>query len=757
MDKIDKLKISIERLTKVWLSKIKYEEEELVAEDMIWLSESFDGFFEKRNFDDFVNIAGRYEEAKEIEDFSFTDILESISVANSNKDEYWKKRKVERPNQFDYFKQLNELRAQNNYQYNVIDSYIKVIKILYYAANKKDLQRTKSILISVVSDFIRKVCVFERSDVNELVLLNNFLIDLRSLFSETEIRDGLPSRAFLKSVLFETIFLIYYQSWVDYKKVPILNQHFLSVFKMLILNRNDDLLEDFLSSLSNMTLSSWIFREIDIYDIKKDLRSEDYNSEFYLNLRKVSEKNSLIISKDDLEQFLDLIEKVKNDYVPDYFEENKRDYFLDVEKNRAIEIYKFRQIQVFILEYLGQVLHFNGKDVFVNSVKILRRNEALSNHLKFFPDSSSGIVLWLILFGNLERRMVLSFEPSLGSNYRKYILNYILTVSGSVELRTQEITDFLLANGLDKDSSFLNSLMNLSNSIEKEVESSELLEHIQKKRSGEFWSFLSDYFKEQVSKSEKDILIPDSKFNDFAFSIFRRYSEKSLIYQLSSALNNIGVGLQKGKQIKTHVQINDILFRKYLIPDWHVPVYGLNESIGNSLVEDEAMKFEFGLFDRYFINNNDKKYKRNDVKILFENLSPNSILLFRNVFPDYWLRQIPEGEIDRNNVFEYKTYDRNPGLIIIPKGTISVQYIYEKDVEGMKQFEDKFFWEILDLGAGNFHNIMELKKRKGFLERFKLSDVEFQDFFWMKFSAQSLSLVYAKDSIKAYSLDPYGE
>jgi hypothetical protein len=757
MDKIDKLKISIERLTKVWLSKIKYEEEELVAEDMIWLSKSFDGFFEKRNFDDFVNIAGRYEEAKEIDDFNFSDILDSIDTFNLSKHEYWKDFKVEKPNQFDYFKQLNESRAKNHYQYNAIDSYIRVFKILYYAANKRDLERTKSILISVLSDLIKKVCVFERNKVNSLALLSNFLYDLRNLFSELELRDELPSKIFIQTTLFETFFLIYYLNLFSYKKVPILFKHLLSVWQVFHLYNKNQILNNFLSSLSEMTLNSWLYKEYDIHDIRNELKEEDYSSKFYISLKTISVKSDFVISTEDLKQFFDLIDEAFVISVPSYFESSKRDYFLDTEKNRAVDIYKFRQMQIFILEYLGLVLHFKGKDVFVNSVEILRRNEALSNHLKFFPDSSSGLVLWLILFGNLERRMALSFKPTLGSNYRKYILNYLATVVNSIELDKQEIKDFLNMKELDKDSGFLNSLMNLSESIEREVESSELLEHIQKKRSIEFWRFLSEYFKEQVSKSEKDIVIPDSKFNDFALSIFCRYSEKSLIYKLSNALKTTGVGLQVEKQIKTRVQIQDLVFRKYLIPDWHVPVYGLSESIGNSLVEDEAMKFEFGLFDKYFINNNDKMYKRNDVKIIFEDLSPNSILLFRNVFPDYWLRQVSDSGKFDGNVYDYKTYDRNPGLIIIPQGSVSVQYIKDNDFEGMQQFEDKFYWELLDLGGNQSKNIAELKSRKGFLERFKLNEEEFQKFFWMRFSAQSASILYDKESVKTLYLDPYGE
>ena len=72
MDKIKEFRTSIERLSKVWQSKIDFDEEELVAEDLVWFTKIFDKFFEGKNLIEFVNRAGRYEEIKIAEiDFSF--------------------------------------------------------------------------------------------------------------------------------------------------------------------------------------------------------------------------------------------------------------------------------------------------------------------------------------------------------------------------------------------------------------------------------------------------------------------------------------------------------------------------------------------------------------------------------------------------------------------------------------------------------------------------------------------------------------
>ena len=49
MDKIVQFKNSFERLLKVWISKLDFSEQDLVAEDLIWIDEIFDKFFIDNN------------------------------------------------------------------------------------------------------------------------------------------------------------------------------------------------------------------------------------------------------------------------------------------------------------------------------------------------------------------------------------------------------------------------------------------------------------------------------------------------------------------------------------------------------------------------------------------------------------------------------------------------------------------------------------------------------------------------------------
>ncbi len=54
MDKIVQFKNSFERLLKVWISKLDVSEQDLVAEDLIWIDEIFDKFFNDNNINEFI-------------------------------------------------------------------------------------------------------------------------------------------------------------------------------------------------------------------------------------------------------------------------------------------------------------------------------------------------------------------------------------------------------------------------------------------------------------------------------------------------------------------------------------------------------------------------------------------------------------------------------------------------------------------------------------------------------------------------------
>src|SRR5690606_32726042 len=118
MEGIREVKISIERLLKVWLSKLDVAEEDLVAEDLKWYSAIFDDFFKGTNLSEFIDRDGRYQIRTEFEEMDFSKFLNSNVEYRNSREERWTRLKVEKPNHFEYYKELNELNSENYKNYN---------------------------------------------------------------------------------------------------------------------------------------------------------------------------------------------------------------------------------------------------------------------------------------------------------------------------------------------------------------------------------------------------------------------------------------------------------------------------------------------------------------------------------------------------------------------------------------------------------------------------------------------------------------
>lgn len=279
MEKIREVRVSFERLLKVWLSKLDFAEEDLVAEDLIWFSETFDDFFIGSNLDEFINRDGRYQNRLEFDKTDFTQSLNSSIEFSNSKEERWSRLKVEKPTQFEYYRQLNEFNSENYKNYNVIDIYFRILKKLYSTATEKELERTKNIVLSRVISTVHKISIFEKKDFDSISLLNDCYYGvLKGLFNKKEIINDLPDEDFLKTVLFVSIFNVYYLPLLGFKKVPQLRRYLLNIWIFLNGLEKENLLDNFLNSLSDMTLSNSSYWEIDLYDVRNLLNSEDYNT-----------------------------------------------------------------------------------------------------------------------------------------------------------------------------------------------------------------------------------------------------------------------------------------------------------------------------------------------------------------------------------------------------------------------------------------------------------------------------------------------
>lgn len=757
MDKITTIKLSFERLLKVWLFKLKYDEEEVVADDMIWFSKTFDDFFIGSNLDEFINRDGRYQNRLELDKIDFSQILNSSIEFSNNKEQRWSRLKVEKPTQLEYYRQLNEFNSENYKNYNVIDIYFRILKKLYSTASEKDLERTKNIILSRVLSTVHKVSIFEKKDFDSISLLSDFYYGvLKGLFTKKEILNDLPDEDFLKTVLFVSIFNVYYLPLLGFKKVPLLRRYLLNIWIYLNGLEKGNLLEDFLNSLSDMTLSNSGFSEIDLYDIRALLQGEDRNSDFYTNLDKVKSGGNQVILLNELEEHLKFIKSVSNNKTPNYIPENIPKYFLKTQEDEAIQLYKFRSMQTFVLEYLSTVRYFRGKDEFFKSFNQLRKNEQWSNHRTFFPKSINDVLVWLIIYSELKRELNFRFlEKSYGY---KFLDDVILFLFKNIVYDSKSIENMMVLKGLKLNSSFLNSMIGVSKDLLEKIEGNNLLNDDEIEKSLVFWRSLNNLFEDLIKSCESLTPIDPKIFEDLILKILNQYKDHSLIHFLFKNLPQLDRKVNKLMELKTFVVASDLQLRKYVIPDWYSPAYGLSESIGRYIFEEENMQVDYNFFSKQ-IPFQKEEIKREFIQSLVDRYSKDNLFVFRNAYSDFWIKNNKSknniSELPPSSIFSYNTFDRNSELIIIPKSSICIRYVYDGR---FSQFKDNVLMvELLDLGGENEENLVKVKKIKGFTSRFNVTANELKNYFWIRIATKAKVLIKDKNSILRFKLNPYGE
>lgn len=761
MDGIREIRTSFERLLKVWLSKLDFAEEDLVAEDMIWFAEIFDGFFKGNNLKEFINRDGRYQVPIKLDENNFTDFLNSSFEFSSKKIDRWKGLRYTELQPFEYYEQLNFSDSNFYKDYNVFDIYFRVLKKLFSAASENELSRTRGIVLVRVISSIQKVSVFEKEGLNSVALLNDFYyVRMRNILSKKEIQENRPDEEFIKAILYKTVFMVFYLPLLRYQKVPLLRKYLLETWIFLNEIQADNFMEDFLKSLSDMTLSNSIFREIDLYDIRSLLEEKDRNAKFYKFLEEIKNEGDQIINFEDVKDFLKKIKKANETNKPEYISENIIEYFLKIEEDSAIQLYKFRSIQSLVLEYLSLVLHFKDRKFFDKSIYELRRNEQWSNHRKFFPYNMSDVLVWLIIFSDIKREMNFRvIEPSYGYKYLDDILLYLFKDVFFDEISFRNAMKY---KNVNLNPSFLNSMAGISKDLLNKIESSSHLfqEEEEKENIRSFIRSLVGIFSKQIEQSESLPSIDLRMFQELITKVFEEYKNRSILYFLSTSLNSIPIIQSKTKEIDTFVILSDLQSRRYLLPDFDTPSSVLSNRYSRQLIEEEFMQFDFSFLEKEILSKKDL-LTRESVQGLVKHYSKDSLFIFRNSNPSYWFSNIQANldESDSTNLlaFSYNTFDRNSELIIIPKTSISIHYLNDERFKDFSFHENTLMIEFLDLGNGNTKNIEYLKTINGFQDRFNLNDGELEKRFWIRIVAKTKILVNDKSSILRFKLNVYGE
>ena len=192
MNKLKNIRISIERLVKVWKSKLENGEEELLADDLRWFVEIFDRFFDEKNINEFININGRYVDVDLFEGFDLDAYFNQVTYSNEESENI-------RPKYFERSRdEVNReinLSISEEIYYNVFEVYLDVLKRITGFANNGNLRITQVRLRTVLRKVFFKVMTFESEGFKSVALLKDFLNEsVYGALNDDELKNSFPSK-----------------------------------------------------------------------------------------------------------------------------------------------------------------------------------------------------------------------------------------------------------------------------------------------------------------------------------------------------------------------------------------------------------------------------------------------------------------------------------------------------------------------------------------------------------------------------------
>lgn len=758
MNKLKKIRISIERLVKVWKSKLENGEEELIADDLRWFVEIFDNFFTEKNINDYININGRYIDVNLFDNFDIDSYFKQISFSNQESI-------VVRPKYYEVSRdEVNRgINSSINKEinYNVFEVYLNILKRIAGFANNGNLRITQIRLSTVLRKVFFKVMTFESSGFKSTALLKDFLNEsVYYALNEDELESAFPSKDFVNLIYFKIVLDVYSDRFIDEEKSVIIRFFLLDSWEKLRRSKRNEYLTEFIKSLSQKTISDIRIKEIDLFTLSRMIPGGGLDHSFILLLRGLEEGGKKIVTKEDFNHFFEKYNECLNYLLPEGIEEDDREYFVKTELDLAKELFKFRELQSLILEILGLVFHYEGKERLVEVFRLLRKNEEFSNQKSFFPKTEFEIFAWILLTRNLKFNISSRFQGSFSYRYLDFMLSFIIVNSLHRDFDVDRFKSVFSSYGLIEDSGAMNSLKEYMNSLLERIPDNLLISDQEKERVKTIWEKIVKCFDSSLVDAEKQIPIPGLVLDRFKDAVVKEYKEKSLIFRIRELLSEHPITPHSKKDFRISVGRNEFVLRKYFIPNWFVPLYGLSENVGSDLVEQESFQLENKLFHELGVSIS-KSLKRNEVSTELRKLSEPSFILFKNSFPDFWIGGKNRGNEESLNdlphsILRYNTYDRDAELIIIPKNAINVVGSISPNLDNLEVIEDRIQWRFLDL-SGDVSERAQIESRPpDFIKENPNMDEELKKYMWLRvFVSNSISI--DPDRILRFKLDPYEE
>lgn len=762
MNKIKEFNISIERLTKVWQSKIDFGEEVLVVEDMHWLVEIFDKFFIQNNINEFININGRYTayDKKDGDDYSdFFKDLHNYSIERSNK-------------QIKYIEpDLDEInKTYNNFinrdiQYNIIDIFLNTCKRLYGRAIEKELKRTQNLILWVLRKIFFRMMTFESKSLDSEILVQDFLTEnILEYLNEKELKNLYPSKDFVCFTLFIAVLEIYYESKISSNKATYIRLFLLKSWERISFYKMSDIKNKFIKELSRKSIYSSLYKDPDIYSISRMIVDGSLDHPHIVSLRKLEEQRRKIISKNDFDTFQEIYNSCLFLKLPKGIDYETHEYFVKTERDLALQLYKFRELQLLILEILSQILNDDGIEEFQEALLALQKKDQFSNYLSFFPTTEDQLIVWIFLLKNIKSELSLRIESSSSYRHLNNVLNFFVLNFFSSSFNSKNFGDSLRLFEISNNYNILNSLKNFIEDLIEVTEYSEVFTAKEKERITEIWEKSLKCLDEEILNSETSSQIPPVSFSEFKDSVLKKYEQESFIFKIRRSSGMRTSDIISEFHFQTEVARNDFIFRKHFIPNWHLPFKDLSNNVAKDLSNQEILQFEIQLFHEF----NVKILKIVSRKLLADEINKlyrPSFILFKNSFPQYWLKSnfgyndifSSQNELfGQHSVYNYKTFDANPELIIIPRNSIYVVGDADLGNPDFNIIEDSIQWSMLDLAIDDSARFKIYESPPEFLRGDANLDHELKKYLWLRIVVANRITINPKDILR-FKLDPYVE
>ncbi|MEQ8878585.1 MAG: hypothetical protein RLQ12_03090 [Cyclobacteriaceae bacterium] len=761
-DEIKQIRTSFERILKGFMSKLEDGDEQFVTEELKWIDNKLNDLFKLRiiDFDKFKSLIDSNNQCDFDEPIDFSDInwdeVKIVRGPSSQELSEQKQRDVRKYN----------LSFFDSYSYDLIDTFISFLIKSWTTSIKVGSFEAARTSLFILGNLYSNISLLEdeRLDFSKLygLFVTKLTFQTEQLVSKKHYTDD--NITLIQFLAYRFHLAHFLDVNFEKRNFENLRSGILLSLKSSLENRRLDIVKSFIRTLTEGAIvppSSSGYSDLYSFISKKyhDLKIDDNET-----LKKIPDyglwKPYYCFTSEDFEIVNNglnelrttLFEQISSDDDRAFIQNNIEELEIYV-----LKMYKYRLMQRTLISILVYSLFKMDYELIDYAFDFNQPSDASATwaNRDIVPNNLSEILSIIKIKFSIEQELVFQMPDHHGAT--EYINIFLLKALKHWNNRRRDqpeeiknvIESFSSRDEMMRNPGILEGIRQSIKDLGQVGEFSIQRKNypFQDSSSDELDSFmtlineLETGFEQNLNRIERKQEIKNERIQTFSDNILSHFNKTTFYRSLIRKGNNIS-SQNDDAQIKHEftytIGFNELLNRSAFLENWHIPTYGLVESIGNQLAEQEDFTIERQLNDMFGKGDEVEVSKLLDY---YKKVRDSEIIIFKNYYPDEFFNEdfVPKWKLDslkdenfvlgqfRNSlVYRYQTF----GLSKLIITNTNLGEIHTAESDKYPDFENKnsFFIKVIDFGTEEAEISKFLEKPPKWLED-KYSDIKSKEDF----------------------------